>query len=338
VTVFEKQTSRFFKFKNIGDTIVGTLVDIGEPRQATKYNPNPDAPRVLDFWESSDGGAPRPKMEVLLTLQTDLREDPDDDGKRKVVIPVFYKDGSPLSAIQAAMFPTGATDLELGAKVGLRFTGHDPDSANPQNPRKLYQGLYERPAAGGGAFQHQPAQNQPAPAAQQPAQQANWQQPGQPAQGGGFGAPAPAQQPGGWEQAPAQNQWAGAPGQQQPAAAQQPVWQDPQHVQAGTGEVTGWQQPAPQQQEWAAPPEAYQPPANPTPQQQQAMAHFPAAAPGWQQPQQQQPAAAPQQQPAPPSSYQVDVALGLIQQGAPDNYISEQSGLSMEAVSALRNR
>lgn len=331
MTVFEKQTSRYFKFKNVGDTIVGILTDIAEPRQATKYNPNPDAPRVLDFWESSDGGAPRPKMEVVLTLQTELREDPDDDGKRKVVIPVFYKDGSPLSAIQAAMFPTGAKDLELGAKIGLRFTGHDPESQNPQNPRKLYQGLYERPAAGGGAFAHQGGQQQaqqPAAAPQQQAQQPAWQQPAPQAQPGGFGAPAAAQQPA-WQQP-----------QQQPA----PQWQDPQHVQAGTGEITGWGAAPSQEPAWQAPPEAYQAPANPTPQQAAAGAHFPAwqaqqqpagQQQAWQQPQQQ---AAPPQPPAAPSSYQVDVAMGLIQQGAPDNYISEQSGLSMEAVSALRNR
>lgn len=328
MTVFEKQTSRYFKFQNIGDTIVGTLVDIAEPRQATKYNPDPNAPRVLDFWESSDGGAPRPKMEVVLTLQTELREDADDDGKRKVVIPVFYKDGSPLSAIQAAMFPTGANDLEMGAKLGLRFVGHDPESKNPQNPRKIYQGHYERPAAGGGAFAMQQGGQgqQPAPGAQQPHQQQNWQQPAPQGQPGGFN---PAQ----GQQAPQQN-W------QQPAPQQQPAWQEPQHVQAGTGEISSWgQQPAAGGQDnWQAPASAYQPPANPTPQQQQAMAHFPAAQPGWQQPQQQAPAAPPQQPAAAPSSYQVDMAMGLIQQGAPDNYISEQSGLSMEAVAALRNR
>jgi hypothetical protein len=329
VTVFEKQTSRFFKFKNVGDAISGILTDIGEPRQATKFNPNPDAPRQLDFWESADGGVPRPKMEVLLTLQTELREDAEDDGKRKVVIPVFYKDGSQLSAIQAAMFPTGATDLELGAWMGLRFIGHDPDSANPQNPRKLYEAAYKRPAAGGGAFKAQPAQ-QPgqAPAAsQQPVQQPAWQQPGP----GQYQGPPDTQRPGA-TQPPAA-----------PYGQQQPAWQEPQHVNAGTGEVSGWQQQpasvAPSwpeaTQEWAAPANAYTPPANPTPVQQQAMNHFPAAQqqPQWQQPAAQQPAAA-----APPSSYQVDMAMGLLQQGAPDNYISEQSGLSMQAVAALRNR
>lgn len=329
MTVFARQTSRYAKLKNVGDAISGTILEIGEPRQSMKYNPNPNAPKVPDFWESSDGGAPRPKMEVVLTLQTQLNEGPDesgtaDDGKRKLVVPVFYKDGSMLNAIQTAMFPTGATDLEIGAFLGVRHTGHDPDSANPDNPRKLYEAIYKRPAAGGGAFQ---AQQEPARTAPpQQAQQPNAAQYGQPAAAGGWGAQGGAQQPaqgGGWQRG------GGLPNQGYNVPAtepqQQPAWGEPQHVQAGTGEVTGG---------WPPPQEAYRPPANPTPQQAQAATHFPAAQPGWQQPQQaQQPAAA-----APPSSYQVDMALGLIQQGAPDNYISEQSGLSMEAVSALRNR
>ena len=329
MTVFAKQTSRYAKLKNVGDAISGTILEIGEPRQSMKYNPNPDAPRVPDFWESSDGGAPRPKMEVVLTLQTELNDGPDesgnpDDGKRKQVVPVFYKDGSMLNAIQTAMFPTGAQDLEIGAWIGVRHTGHDPDSANPQNPRKLYEAAYRRPAAGGGAFRAQ-EQQQPAAAPAPQAQQPNAAQYGQPAQGGGWGAQGGAQQPaqgGGWQRGGGlPNQGYNVPA---PEPQQQPAWGEPQHVQAGTGEVNAG---------WPPPQDAYQPPANPTPQQAQAAQHFPAAQPGWQ-----QPAAAVAAAPQAPSSYQVDMALGLIQQGAPDNYISEQSGLSMEAVSALRNR
>ncbi|UXE04777.1 hypothetical protein QEH44_gp41 [Arthrobacter phage Shambre1] len=331
MTVFEKQTSRFFKLKNIGDQVSGFITDISEPRQATKFNANPQAPRVLDFWESSDGGAPRPKMEVILTLQTELREDGDDDGKRKVVVPVFYKDGSMMSAIQTACFGTGATDLEIGAWLGIRFTGHDPDSQNPQNPRKLYEAAYKRPAAGGGAF-----------AQQQAAQQ----------------APAPQQQPGGFQQ----GGFTGAPAPQQQAAQQAPAWQPPAAVNPATGEVGG-QAAAPS---WGGQtaagqpvqdPSLYQPPANPTPEQQQAMNHFPAAngqQPAWQPPApaaaqpgpyqqsaQQPPAAGPAPQAAPQQLPVVEVPVqqirDLIAQGAPDNYIAATTGASMEAISAIRN-
>lgn len=307
MTVFAKQTSRFFKLKNVGDAIVGTLTEISEPRQATKYQQNPNAPRVLDFWESSDGGPPRPKMEVILTFQTDLNEGPDDtgdpdDGKRKLVVPVFYKDGSMLTAIQSAMLRAGAKDLEIGARVGVRHTGHDPDSANPAQPRKLYEAFYERPAGGGGVFQQQEQQHQP------PQQQA----------------------------APPQQQ--AAPPQQQAA------WQPPTPVNTSTGEVG--QQPAPSwggqtaagapvqggpEQQWQAPPEAYVPPANPTPQQAQAAAHFPAA---------QQAAWQPPQQAAPPAAPQMDVAAikDLIGRGAPDGYILQNvPGSTPEALAAIRN-
>lgn len=318
MSVFAKQTSRFVKLKNVGDSVSGIITEISEPRQATKYDPRPDAPRVPDFWESSDGGAPRPKMEIVLTLQTDINEGPDDsgnadDGKRKLVVPIFYKEGSMLSSIQNAIIGAGGQDIELGAWVGVRHTGHDPASANPQNPRKLYEAAYRRPAGGGGAFQANAGQ----PAAQQPA--------AQPAQQFQPPAAQPAAQPAAYQPPVAVNQQTGEVGGQ--AAA--PSWGG---QTAAGAPVAG----APEQA-WSAPATAYVPPANPTPEQAQAMAHFPAAQTAWQPPAAAAPAPAPA---APPAAPQMDAAAikNLIAQGAPDGYILENvPGSTPEAVAAIRN-
>ena len=312
MSVFAKQTSRFVKLKNVGDSVRGVLTEISEPRQSTKYDPRPNAPRVPDFWESSDGGAPRPKMEVILTLQTTINEGPDesgnpDDGMRKLVVPIFYKEGSMLSVMQNALVAAGAKDLEIGAELGWRHTGHDPESANPQNPRKLYEAFYNRPAGGGGVFQAGAWQQQAPPQQQQAAPQYQEPVPSQHGQ-----PPAPAYQP----PVPV-NQQTGEVGGQQQA----PTW----------GGQTAAGQPV-QEQTWQAPPEAYQPPANPTPEQAQAATHFPAAQPAWQPPQEQQAA------PAPAPQVDAGAIRTLIQQGAPDGYILQNvPGATAAAINAIRN-
>lgn len=329
---FAKQTSRYFKFgKQPGSSIQGTITHIGEPRQSYKYDPRPGAPKVLDFYEGAQGGPPRPKMEVVLTLQTDLRDDgPDDDGMRKLVVPIMYKDGSLISAIQNAIDAAGGKDIAVGAQMWAQFTGFDPDSQNPDNPRKLYAAGYRLPPAGGGAFQQgggqqqQPAQQpqfnqggQLPPAPQQPYQQPQqWQQP----QPGGQQQP----QPGGQQYPPADV--AGVPFQQQP---QQDPWGSP--VDA-----------AQQAQQWQ-PPAGGQPiaPVNPTPQQQQAAASFYGSGPQpgatYQPPANEQPPGQPFGQQQPPQ--QVDPALiqQMIAGNASDGDIMGATGASLQQISAIRN-
>lgn len=324
---FAKQTSRYFKFgKEPGSSIQGTIVRVGEQRQSYKYNPNPSAPKQLDFWEGAQGGAPRPKMEIPLTLQTQLRDpqDPEDDGQRVLVVPIYYKDGSLLSAIQNAIAQAGGKDIQVGAEMWAQFTGFDPESQNPDNPRKLYAAGYRLPPAGGGAFQQgggqQPQQQQPAQQPQQPQQQPQFNQ-------GGQLPPAP-QQP-----------------YQQPVAAPQPG-------SYNGGSNQGWGGPSPQQQPPAAPQQWQQPqggqpiaPANPTPEQQHAAQAFYGSGPQpgavYQPPANEQPPGQPMGQPAfgQQQPAQVDTAMvqQMIAQGATDGDISAATGASLQAISAIRN-
>lgn len=232
MTVFHKNANtssvRYFQFGRTPTPNVtgvkGQILEITEPRQAYKYNANANAPKVLDWW---DDEKTRPKMQVTLLLQTDLADQPDadgvDDGRRRLVVTVDYKPGGKLAAIQDAVLATGAEDLEEGAWLALWFTGLDPDSKNPDNPRKLYQANYQRPPAGGGVFQQQPEQQQqqqqqqqrpPATSQFQATQQQPLQQPAQQfsAGDGGFGG-----SPGYQQQQPPVNQYQ-QPVQQQPPA------------------------------------------------------------------------------------------------------------------------
>ena len=219
--IFSPNSGASAKFQNPGDTVTGPIVEIGEPRQATKFGTNDP-----DTWPSGD-----PKMQVAITLQTNERDpqSPDDDGKRRVYVTVSGSEGGQLWAIRQAVRAAGANDLAVGGVLTLQFTGTDPASKNPANPRKVYRAQYQAPVGGGvfgetqQAAQQQPVQQQPA---QTQGMQGGW--PGQPQQQDPWSGQqaAPAQQPQQY-QAPVQvNQQAGEivdPAQQQQAAPAAPA-------------------------------------------------------------------------------------------------------------------
>ncbi|MBG6083273.1 hypothetical protein [Zhihengliuella flava] len=225
------------KFPQPGAVVQGEIVSIGEPVHARKFNSEEP-----DFWPSGD-----PKMQVAIKLQTNERDpqEPDDEGVRNLWVVVSGTEGGQLWAIRQALRAQGLKDLAVGGYLAVMFTKHDPNSQNPQNPKKLYEARYQPPASGGGVFGEQqaaPQQQKAQGAAPQGFQSAQQQTPAQQA--------APMQ--GGWPQQ--QSQQAAAPtGQQAPA---------PQQVNQQTGEITGGGfgggQQAPQQQAPAAAPQAGQ--------------------------------------------------------------------------------
>jgi hypothetical protein len=226
---FKKRgNSKFAAFTQPGATVAGTITEISDQKQATKWNPDKNAKRELDFWPSGD-----PVMEVWVTVQTNERDpqDPEDTGLRTMVVTVNQKQGGQLAAIMDACEAVGAETPLPGGFLALTFTHFDPESKNPQNPRKLYAGKYQAPAPGGGAFAQPAAQQAPAAAPQEqynqwnPAPEQAYQQP--------VAAPVAQAAPPAWAQAPAV-----AP------AAQ--VYQPPVQVNTATGEIPEAQQaPAP---------------------------------------------------------------------------------------------
>lgn len=155
---FDSRPSHSCKFKAPGETHTGVITEISDRMPVTKYGTTDP-----DYWP--DGS---PKQQVVITLATDERdpEDPNDSGERSLWVTESRKAGTILAAIIQATRQANAK-LEIGGTLSVSFTGHDPNSKNPAQPRKLYAATYQPPAAGGGMFEQQPAQ--PAPAASQPA-------------------------------------------------------------------------------------------------------------------------------------------------------------------------
>lgn len=179
------------KFETPGTTYSGTLVEIGDEQQASTYDPN--GPGKPAYW---DDEKTRPKMQRRFLIQ--CAPDPaieGDDGMRALYPTVDSKQGGLYHAIYEAL----KGQSSLGGTLTVTFTGYDPLSKNPQNPRKLYTASYAPgPLLGDGA----PAPAPAAPAAPAPAAAQQYQ----PAPGGPAAAP-------GWPAA------AAAPAAQAPAAA-----------------------------------------------------------------------------------------------------------------------
>ena len=177
---FAPRASHSWKFTNPGDPHTGTITEVSDARQATEFGSNEPA-----YW---DREKTRPKMQVAVTLDTTERDpqDANDTGKRTLWVVEDGRSGSILSAIRQAVHQAGAGTIDIGGQLTVAFSGFDPNSKNPANPRKIYSASYVPPAPAGGMFTNQaPAQPAAAPAAPAPA-------PAAPAQ---LVAPAPAAQP-----------------------------------------------------------------------------------------------------------------------------------------------
>lgn len=159
---FAPRASHSWKFTNPGDTHTGTITEVSDARQATEFGSNEPA-----YW---DREKTRPKMQVAVTLDTTERDpqDANDTGKRTLWVVEDGRSGSILSAIRQAVHQVGAGTIDIGGQLTVTFSGFDPNSKNPANPRKVYTAAYVPPAPAGGMFTNQAAAQPaaPAPAAQ----------------------------------------------------------------------------------------------------------------------------------------------------------------------------
>lgn len=161
---FAPRASHSWKFTNPGDTHTGTITEVSDARQATEYGSN-----ELAYWDKE---RTRPKMQVAVTLDTTERDpqDSNDTGKRTLWVVEDGRSGSILSAIRQAVHQVGAGTIDIGGQLTVTFSGFDPNSKNPANPRKVYTAVYQAPAPAGGMFTNQAAAQPVAPAPAAPAQ------------------------------------------------------------------------------------------------------------------------------------------------------------------------
>src|SRR6266568_5915777 len=116
------------KFASHGDFIEGTLVGKDTQHKA-KFNANDPSDRTqLEYFASGD-----PKLELILTLQTDRKDHEEDKGVRRVFVPFQMQ-----SELQKAVVAAGMKhSLPLGTHIKITHT-HSVPSEGGGSPRKEY--------------------------------------------------------------------------------------------------------------------------------------------------------------------------------------------------------
>ena len=115
------------KFTETGDSVEGVIVDL-EERQQTDFTSN--EPLV---WETGE-----PRMQLVITLLTEEKEDEDDDSLRKLYVKANMK-----RAVQQAVIKSGSRTIKEGGVLSVTFTGIDKPKRKGLNGAKLYQASYE---------------------------------------------------------------------------------------------------------------------------------------------------------------------------------------------------
>lgn len=128
------------KFKTPGDSVEGTITKAPEKQQCREYRR--DGKRGdLAWW---DDEKTQPKMQLVVSLATNEKDDDNDDGVRNIYV---RKPSNMYDAVAAAMYKAKANKLEVGARVKVTFTGLGPDTGNG-NPPKEYAVEYSHPGDG----------------------------------------------------------------------------------------------------------------------------------------------------------------------------------------------
>jgi len=130
------------KFEALTDMVTGTVTDLSVQQQTSMDDNTPLT------W--SDGS---PRMQLVVTLQTDERsaDDDNDDGLRRV----FAKGGrfevaegsgqSMKDAIRDAVKRSGEKNIEEGGKLTVAFTGKGKATNRGYAAPKLFKAKYEPP-------------------------------------------------------------------------------------------------------------------------------------------------------------------------------------------------
>lgn len=151
----------FVGFKTIGDTVTGSVVNIGEPYQAREFN---------NATNKCDGPlkvtkAGKPVMAFHITLSTSQRDpsNGEDDGTRVIDVNSWRM----RDAIRNAVRAVAAPGLEVGAQLTVTYT-HDETAGDPRSG-KNYSASYSRAANSALMGEQPPAAAQAAPAVTQAA-------------------------------------------------------------------------------------------------------------------------------------------------------------------------
>lgn len=123
------------KFETVGTVVEGTIVTQPTLRQQTDIKTG-----ALKTWDNGD-----PVQQLVVQLQTDARDDAEDDGVRNLYVSGGFKRASLQKAVADAVKTAKAPGLAVGGHLAVKFTGEEPPTAKGMNPAKLYQAKYTPP-------------------------------------------------------------------------------------------------------------------------------------------------------------------------------------------------
>lgn len=171
-----------------GDTITGAVVSV-DYKQVNDFNTGEPA-----YFPSGD-----PKMQFVIVIQTDQRDDEDDDGRRTIYIPAW---GSKKQALVDAMRAEGMRKASEAFATGNIFTATFAEELQKQNPQtraryreKVYTYRIQRGSLAAADRDVDPWATTQAPAAPAPAPAPQATQPAPQAAPAPAPAPAPASAP-----------------------------------------------------------------------------------------------------------------------------------------------
>lgn len=123
-------------FENVGDSVTGTVLSTEVKAQTDIQTGKPLV------WD--DGST---RMQLVVKLQTQLREDFEDDGIRAVYVKGAKKQGSRSlhDAVASAVRAAGAKGLETGGTLTVTHDGTQPSETRGFSDRKLYSAQYVAP-------------------------------------------------------------------------------------------------------------------------------------------------------------------------------------------------
>ena len=133
------------KFEKVGAVVKGTIVV--KPELQQQRDPKDGKPQ---FWE--DG---KPKQQVKVVLQTETRDDDEDDGRRAI-----YIKANMLKAVQDAVKKAGAKGLEVGGVLSVKYVKDGEKKKAAFNAPKLYAAKYEAPDPVAMAAASEPAESE----------------------------------------------------------------------------------------------------------------------------------------------------------------------------------
>jgi hypothetical protein len=119
------------KFPTAGTAVSGPIVREPEVAQQTEFGTGKPL-----FWD--DG---KPRNQLVVQIQTDQRDDSEDDGVRSI----YIKGKSLTNAVREAVKAAGAPGLEVGGVLTITYTGDG--KAERGMPPKLYTAQYRRATA-----------------------------------------------------------------------------------------------------------------------------------------------------------------------------------------------